>query len=266
MTATARLVATPGSGRRMALDGPSDELHDLADTIDAMLDRLDTAFDAQRRFVADASHELRTPLAVLTTEVDVALDDPDASTSALRASLGRVHHELRGTSRLVESLLHLSRAEIQSNTAPYDLATSAEQAIAVVQRLGVGHVRMESSLTTAPVLGDPLLLDRLTSNLVENAFRHNVEGGLVHVATSSLAGVSMLVVENDGPLIDEAIAQGLFERFRRGAHGSVQRSRTDGHGLGLSIVKTIVATHGGTIELHARGTGGLRIEVRLPTA
>lgn len=266
MTSTARQVTRPGSGRRMGLDGPNDELHELADTIDEMLDRIDVAFDAQRRFVADASHELRTPLAVLRAEVDVALDNPDASPEDLRRSLERLNSELVRTSRLVESLLHLARAESLTTSVPHDLASSAEEAIATARRLGLGSRTVRHDLSTAPVVGDPLLLDRCVSNLVENAFRYNVDDGAVVVRTTSHDGDAIVTVENDGPVLDGPTVDGLFDRFRRGAMSTSRAARADGHGLGLSIVRTVVATHGGSVSLEPRPSGGLIAVVRLPKA
>ena len=264
MTNAARRVAAPGSGQRMHMNGPQDDLQELADTIDQMLDRLDRGFDAQRRFVADASHELRTPLAVLTTEVDVALDDPDADAPALRNSLGRVHDELSRASRLVESLLHLSRADTIVSREPHDLAESAERALGAVHRLGLGTRFVESSLACAPVRGDPALLDRLVLNLVENAFRYNVEGGLVSVTTAHAGGQALVRVENDGPVVDTADVPALFDRFRRGGTGDSRR-RGDGHGLGLSIARAVVTTHGGMLDAAPRPGGGLIVTARFPT-
>ena len=272
MTATAHEVTAPGSGRRIAIEGPPDELHDLADTIDGMLDRLDQSFASQRRFVADASHELRTPLAVITTEVDVALDNRNASSEDLRDSLRRVHGALGRTARLVESLLHLSRAEAAPIRLPHDLADSAEEAVAIVKRLAIAPPRTEADLASAPLSGDPVLLDRLVLNLVENACRYNIDGGFVRITTRLGAPAaeratgfgSFLVVETCGPVIDPEEVHRLFERFRRGSREANRRQGSDGNGLGLAIAKAVVDSHGGAITLAARPEGGLRVEVRFP--
>lgn len=258
MTDTARAVSAPGSGKRINLVGPRDEVHELADTIDQMLDRLDRAFESQRRFVADASHELRTPIAVLRAEVDVSLDDEKASVSALRSAMFRIGKELDRTTSLVESLLHLSRAETLISTEPHDLATAAEEAIANAKRLKLGPRIVKASLDPAPVIGDPILIDRLVGNLVENAFRYSPAQGLVRVFTTSKNGRSKLCVENDGPLINETEAGELHARFRRGAQF---RSRGDGHGLGLAIVHAIVATHEAEMTIRPRLSGGLSVTV-----
>jgi signal transduction histidine kinase len=266
MTATAHEVAAPRSGRRIGLDGPSDELHELADTIDQMLDRLDASFDGQRRFVADASHELRTPLAVLVSEVDVALDNPWASSTDLREALDRVRSELQRTSRFVGSLLHLSRAESLSTSVDHDLANSAEQALAIVQRLDLGRPSIEIDLAPAPVVGDPLLLDRMLLNLLENAFRYNVDGGFVRVSTKVVDHASLFEVENSGPVVPVDQVARLFERFRRGGRDEDRRQGSDGSGLGLSIAEVVTRSHGGSITLTARPEGGLLAVVRLPKA
>ena len=264
MTATAHEVATAGAGRRIGLVGPSDELHDLSDTIDQMLDRLDASFEGQRRFVADASHELRTPLAVLSSEVDVALDDENASPDELRSALTRVRSELQRASRLVGSLLHLSRAESVATREPHDLADAAEQAVAMSKRLNVGMARIDADLASAPVSGDPVLLDRMVLNLVENAFRYNVESGFVRIATYATPSLSIIEIENSGPLIALDQVERLFERFRRGARDEERRQGSAGNGLGLSIAEVVTRSHGGAITLERRTEGGLRAIVRLP--
>jgi signal transduction histidine kinase len=265
MTDTARLVTTAGSGKRIGLVGPHDEVHELADTIDEMLDRLDRSFETQRRFVSDASHELRTPLSILRAEADVSLDDGSMSPEALRASMQRIGTELDRMSSLVESLLHLSRAETLISVAPLDLATACEEALANAARLRVGPRTVRTNLGPAPVVGDPLLIDRLVGNLVENAFRHTPIDGLICVRTSTELGSSKLSVENDGQVFADDEVGELSARFRR---GGPSRSRGDGHGLGLAIVRAIAETHGASLTMHPRPTGGLSVTVAFaaPTA
>jgi signal transduction histidine kinase len=264
MTDTARLVTSPGSGNRIGLVGPNDEVHELADTIDEMLDRLDRSFETQRRFVSDASHELRTPLSILRAEVDVSLDDGSMSPEALRASMQRIGAELDRTSSLVESLLHLSRAETLISVERHDLATACEEALANASRLRVGSRNVQTNLIPAPVFGDPLLIDRLVGNLVENAFRHSPIDGLICVRTDSAEnGFSKLWVENDGQIYADGEVGELSARFRR---GGPSRSRGDGHGLGLAIVRAIAETHGASLTIHRRPTGGLRVTVAFTPA
>jgi len=251
--------------RRLAMDGPDDELHELADAFDHMLDRLEGVFDAQRSFVANASHELRTPLAVMQTEVDVALDDPDADVAELRDALGGIRDELGRTNVLVGAMLALSRAETVTERTDLDLAEVSRAVIDALPADLVGGHELTSSLQPGPVNGDRVLLGQLVANLVRNALSHNRPGGSVRVSTSSSSPGATddrvrLVVENDGPVVDAAEVEGLFDRFvRRGDAGS------GGHGLGLAIVRTIAETHGGSVEAHARIAGGLLVEVELPT-
>lgn len=258
MAAMAREVSQPGSGRRLGLGGPPDQLRELADTLDAMLDRLDAAFDSHRRFVADASHELKTPLAVLRSGIDVALHDPGRSEAELRATLVDAGAQAERLGRLVDALLQLARSQTIVTREHHDLADAAEQAIGAVRRLGFTDRTWQRSLSSAPVHGDAVLIDRLVVNLVENAARHNRAGGLVHVATSAGPEGSRLVVENDGPPVSPAEISALTERFRRGV------SREDGHGLGLAIARMVAETHGGRLDIGSRRGGGLVVVVDLP--
>jgi signal transduction histidine kinase len=263
ITDAARSVSGARLGERIALGGPDDELRRLADTFDAMLDRLDVAFASQRTFVADASHELRTPLSVMRAEIEVALDDPDADVDELRASLTTVLGTVEGTTALVERLLHLSRADTLAVVERHDLATSARSAIAQAMTTSPATAPIQS-LAEAPVRGDPVLLDRLAGNLVENAVRHNMAGGRVWVSTYVDGDSSVLVVENDGPVVAADEVAGLFARFRR--RDDAHARTPDGAGLGLAIVAAVARTHGGTVAAQPRAEGGLRVEVRLPRA
>ena len=264
ITAAAQEVSGARLGDRIAMDGPDDELRRLADTFDAMLDRLDVAFSAQSSFVADASHELRTPLTVMRAEVEVALDHSDADTEELAEALRHTLERLESTSDLIDRMLRLARADTLARVDPCDLGDAARRAIDAA-RMGVtptvGAAATHESLEPAPVRGDPVLLDRLAGNLVENAVRHNRVDGELWVRTGALGSDSVLVVENDGPMVDDGEIPRLFERFHR-------RDETTpaGIGLGLAIVAAITRTHGGTVDVAARPTGGLRVEVRLPSS
>lgn len=283
MTDAARDISEPGAGRRLGLRGPHDELAELADTFDDMLDRLEAAFVAQRAFVSDASHELRTPLAMMRTEIDVALEDPSSSVVDLRTALEGVGEGVRRTSALAESLLHLSKAAVPVELVEHDLAESAAGALAAVAKAGGADLVVGSSLGTAPVRGDPALLDRMVANLVENAVRYNRPNGMLHVTTgvepgcppegSAIGSASgsaapqaakeaVLRVSNDGDPLNPADVPELFERFRRGDRSRDRRS--GGFGLGLAIVQTVVTAHGGAVRAWARPEGGLAVEVRLP--
>jgi signal transduction histidine kinase len=252
ITATARRVAGGSLHERIALNGPRDEIKELADTVDSMLDRLDHSFDAQRRFVANASHELRTPLTINRTLIEVALGRPDvpAESRQLAETLLAVNerHE-----RLIDGLLTLVRSDQEPTVHdPVDLAD-------VVRH--VGEMDFQADLAPAPTLGDPVLLERLVQNLVQNALTYNVPDGWVAVRTYVQSGQATLVVENTGPVVPAYEIPGLFEPFRR------LRDRTGsahGTGLGLSIVRAVAVSHGGHVEAAPRDGGGLVVSVTLP--
>jgi signal transduction histidine kinase len=253
ITATARRLEGSTLHERINLEGPEDELKELADTFDQMLARLDTAFETQRRFVANASHELRTPLAIARTEADVALADPDASPAELRAMAERVREASQRSERLIEGLLVLARSERQLRAGePVDLSEAAADALSVArpeaERLGL---RVRSVLGGAPVTGDRALLERLVANLVENAVRHNLAGGWLEVDTGG------------APIPPEQVP-GLFEPFRR--LGGDRTGSDRGAGLGLSIVRSVAAAHGGTASARALPGGGLEVTVEVPAA
>jgi signal transduction histidine kinase len=265
ITATARRVADRSLHERIALDGPPDEVKELADTFDAMLERLDQAFEGQRRFVANASHELRTPLAINRTLLEVALGRPDASPDVrqLGGTLLAVNerHE-----RLIDGLLTLARSENElTERAPVDLAEVAGHVAAqAADEADAAGVEVRMTVAAAPTSGDPVLLERLVQNLVHNGIRHNVAGGWVRVAATAVGGRAELLVANSGPVVASYEVPGLFEPFRRLASDRVGSAR--GAGLGLSIVRSVVRAHGGYLHARARDGGGLEIRVFLPGA
>ncbi|MEA2478754.1 MAG: hypothetical protein QOJ07_676, partial [Thermoleophilaceae bacterium] len=262
ITATAQRVSEDSLDQRIALGGPPDELKQLADTFDGMLARLDAAFATQHRFVANASHELRTPLAVIRTEVDVALADPDASAADLRAMAERVRDASDRSERLIEALLTLARSEATAPRAdPVDLAVAAEQALEGSRReVTERGLEVRCELSHAPVRGDRRLIERLVANLVENAVRYNVDGGWVSLSTAARGDGAVVRVENGGEQIDPGGAERLVEPFERGS----RRARGEGAGLGLSIVRSVADAHGGALRVAARQDGGLCAEVDLP--
>ena len=268
VTATARRLSEETLDERIALQGPPDELRELADTFDAMLARLDAAFDSQRRFVANASHELRTPLAVIRTEVDVTLGDADATVADLR-TMGEVVREASvRADQLVDALLVLARSEGQARTGleqrePVDLAELVPRAIgAVSAEASARCLSVTADPAPAPADGDPHLLERLVGNLVENAVRHNVDGGWVTVRTGSdPAAGAWLTVSNTGAEVASGDVEQLFQPFRR---GGTARTGSRGAGLGLSIVRAVAAAHGGAVSAAPRSGGGLEVTVRLP--
>jgi signal transduction histidine kinase len=252
ITETARRVAAGSLHERIALTGPNDEIKELADTFDSMLERLDSAFDGQRRFVANASHELRTPLTINRTLIEVALGRSlvPETTRQLGETLLAVNerHE-----RLIDGLLTLVRSE-QAVTVrdPIDLADVARH---------VGHGRAVLDLAPAPTAGDPVLLERVLQNLLDNAVTYNVPDGKVWIDTRAIGDKVKVTVENTGPTVPPYEIPALFEPFRR------LRSRTgsaSGTGLGLSIVRAVTHAHGGTVDAVARPEGGLEVIVTLP--
>ncbi len=258
--ATAQRVSGENLGERIGLQGPEDELKELADTFDGMLMRLDSAFASQKHFVANASHELRTPLAIMRTEIDVALADPGASAEELRTMGEAVRETIDRSEALIAALLTLARSEgIHGREETVDLAEIAGDCITDLSRSAeAGGIRIVTSLEPAVLRGDPALLERMLANLVENGIRHNEPGGVLHLTTATAGGTVEVVARNGGPVIDPAQAACLTEPFRR-------LSRTaGGFGLGLSIVRSVAEVHGGVVGLTAPPEGGLEVRIRLP--
>jgi signal transduction histidine kinase len=232
-----------------------------------MLDRLQSSFEAQRRFVADASHELRTPLAVMRTEVDVALADPNASTADLRAAALVVRDATMRADRLVDSLLLLARSDrLSVDGLPLreriELPDVCALAVSSVEAEATARgITVTSSYASAVVLGDRGLIERLAGNLVENGVRHNLDRGWVRVDTGTVAGRVRLQVMNSGPEVPPQEVPGLFEPFRR--HGTARTAKR-GAGLGLSIVQAVARVHGGSVTAEPRPGGGLTVTVDLP--
>jgi signal transduction histidine kinase len=259
ITATARRVSGENLGERISLKGPADELKQLADTFDGMLGRLDAAFGSQRHFVANASHELRTPLAIMRTEVDVSLADPDATVEELRRMGEAVRETVDRCERLIEGLLMLARSEAATGREePADLAALAADCITDLRaRAREADVEVRDDLEPAWTRGDPALLERMIANLVDNGIQHNEPGGYLLVSTRTVGGRVLLTAANGGPKIDPSDADKLTEPFRRLDRGA------GGFGLGLSIVRSVVVAHGGTIEIRPPETGGLEVRIEL---
>lgn len=267
VTAIARRLGGQNLDQRIRYAGADDEVAELADTFDAMLDRLASAFDSQRRFVANASHELRTPLAVMKTEIDVTLSDPKADTAELRRMGTVVKDASERANALVDALLVLARSEAQAaltRRQAADLADGVPGALdAMAREIRRLNLDVALELGTAPVVGDPSLLERLAGNLIENACRYNHRDGRIWVRTGSGGGMAHLVVGNTGFEVDSADVEGLFEPFRRGGR---ERTGARGSGLGLSIVRAVCHAHGGTVKAVALPGGGLEVTVAVPSA
>ncbi|GGZ99697.1 sensor histidine kinase [Streptomyces purpurascens] len=264
ITRTARAVAGSDLSRRIELDGPDDELKELADTFDDMLERLQRAFTAQQRFVGNASHELRTPLAINRTLLEVHLSDPGAPMELQQLGKTLLATNER-SEQLVEGLLLLARSDNQIvERGPVDLAEVASQAIDQVHGEAEDKgVRIRGEQKPAVVQGNGVLLERIALNLVQNAVRYNVaEDGWVEVTTEVQHGQALLVVSNTGPVVPAYEIDNLFEPFRR---LRTERTGSDkGVGLGLSIVRSVARAHGGHIYAQPREGGGLVMRVTLP--
>ncbi|GAA3847346.1 HAMP domain-containing sensor histidine kinase [Streptomyces lannensis] len=264
ITRTARAVAGSDLSRRIELDGPDDELKELADTFDDMLERLQRAFTAQQRFVGNASHELRTPLAINRTLLEVHLSDPGAPVELQQ--LGRTLLATNERSeQLVEGLLLLARSDNQIvERKPVDLAEVAAQAVDQVHAEAEAKgVELRGDRAPAVVQGNGVLLERIALNLVQNAVRYNIpKDGWVDVTTQLQHGQAVLVVANTGPMVPAYEIDNLFEPFTR---LRTERTGSDkGVGLGLSIARSVARAHGGHITAQPREGGGLVMRVVLP--
>jgi signal transduction histidine kinase len=264
ITRTARQVAGSDLHKRIELEGPDDELKELSDTFDDMLDRLDRAFTAQQRFVANASHELRTPLAINRTLLEVQLSDPEASPELQQLGKTLLATNER-SEQLVEGLLLLARSENEIvDRKPVDLSEVASQALEQSRAdAEAAGVELRGVRRPAYVQGNGVLLERIALNLVQNAVRYNVrEDGWVSVSTYAQPGQAVLVVENTGPAVPAYEVDNLFEPFRR---LRTERTGSDkGVGLGLSIVRSVARAHGGVAGAQPREDGGLVVRVVLP--
>lgn len=258
ITAAARAASEHNLSARVALHGPRDELQELAETFDAMLDRLQTAFEGQKRFIANASHELRTPLAVMRATVDVVLANPASTPDDLRGMAADIRAAVDHAEHLVGALLILARNE--RGLAVHDevdLATITEDALDAADLDGL---TLHATLEPAVVSGDPVLAEHLVGNLLDNAARYNVDGGDIWVDTRTEAGSARLTVANTGATVGASDAERVFEPFRR----IEDRTSHDGFGLGLAIVASIAAVHGGGAAARPRPGGGLTVTVTLP--
>jgi signal transduction histidine kinase len=258
LTAAARAASEQNLSQRIALQGPRDELRELADTFDTMLERLDRAFTSQRQFIANASHELRTPLTVMRTAIDVVLAKPEPTREELVSMAAEVRQAVDHCERLIEALLVLARNDqARALTDPLDLAAVAEDAL---EGRTANSITTTATLGEAPVTGDQVLLERLVNNLLDNAERYNIAGGTVAISTTAHDATSVLRVANTGTVVPADMVERLFLPFTR----LDDRTRHDGFGLGLTLVSSIAAVHGGTVHATAVPAGGLDITVRLP--
>jgi signal transduction histidine kinase len=269
MTATAQRISAHNLDERLAVTGPADELKELGDTIDALLERLETAFTAQRRFVANASHELRTPLTTMRASLDVAVAKPEPAPPQTIALAARLRRELDRIDSLLDAFLSLARA--QHRDLPGQAVLPLEYIVGAAladQKAAISAMKLTvqdaSGRAGVWVTGSQALLSRMVENVIDNAVCHNSEGGWVAIMTEGSAGRASLIVENGGDILDQRQVSELTQPFRR--IGADRIGSDKGSGLGLSIVAAIAEAHDGTLDLRARPGGGLRVSIDLPSA
>ena len=244
MTARARAASGADLSGRVSLAGPHDEIRELGDTFDQMLDRLERAFVAQRRFSAQVSHEIRTPLSIISSEADLLLRDAG---EAERAGLEQIRAATERAERIVGALLVLARSgsgDLESADLRFDLI-AGDVLGDVVNGTAWRAVRVELSLDAAPVRGDRALIERLVANLLSNAVRHNRADGWVEVRTR---------IDDDWSVLEIA--------------NSVSDDPTDrpSNGVGLTVVDSVLAAHGGDLAWARDEPGSVTVTVRLPVA
>lgn len=258
MTETVRQLSPQNLGQRVRQRGPRSEIRQLADSLDEMLDRVATGYEGQRRFASNASHELRTPLAVQRTLVEVAMVTGEQDMSRLAAQLLAVNER---NEQLIEGLLVLAESDRGlPGTEPVRLDLLVGEVLELYADQAVKHeVKLRPGMIERTVPGDRVLLERMVSNLVHNAIKYNEPGGTVDIV---VAGEPALSIHNTGQKVPAETVPALFEPFRRlTAERTHQR---DGAGLGLSIVRSIVTAHDGTVSASPGDKGGLRVTVNLP--
>ncbi|MFI8849366.1 sensor histidine kinase [Streptomyces sp. NPDC053499] len=258
MADRARRISELNLHERLAVTGPADELKELGDTFDGLLSRLDAAFAAQRRFVANASHELRTPLTLQRATVEVALADRDADVATLRQVCERVVRAGESQERLIDALLTLASSERGVDPARCGPTGLAAVVAAVVRERE--DPRMTVATRPATVHGDAALVERLAVNLVDNARRYTPGDGWIHVATGTSGGRPWLHVANSGEPIPRSRIPALHQPFQRLA----PRGAGEGHGLGLSIVAAVAQAHGAELSTLPGPEGGLAVTVTFP--
>ncbi len=266
MTAATQQMSEANLHERLAMEGPPDELRQLADTIDGLLGRLEGAFDAQRRFVANASHELRTPLTTVRALLEMILSDPKATVGTFRTTCTQVLEESAQQEQLIDALLALAHGQRGIDARePIDFAALVRHVVDGHDAEAVGRgIRIDASLEPASISGDRRLIERLVSNIVDNAIRHNDPGGSVRVSVRARAGEVELAVSNTGPMVPADKVDRLLQPFQR--LGGDRVGNREGLGLGLSIVAAIADAHDATLEVVPGRVGGLEVSVRLPPA
>lgn len=264
ISAVTRRLSASTLHERINLEGPKDELRQLADTFDAMIGRLETSFDAQREFVSNASHELRTPLAIMRTELDVTLADPSSDADDLRRMAATIRSAIARSEDVIDKLLLLAESGDLAERSVVDMARLVREVAGRHARVpGERDIDFRISADPVGVPGDEALLERLVDNLVDNAVHYSPPGSVVRMTVDRAeADQVVLRVANDGDVIAPDEVPRLFERFYR--RGTSRSRRSGGSGLGLAIVAAVAAAHGGAVTADAPPTGGLIVTVTLP--
>ena len=263
MTSDAQAIRTDRLHERVAVPAARDELRRLAETLNAMLDRIEEASKQQRQLIADTSHELRTPLTVMRTELDVSLRADELSPAA-RETLGSAREEVDQMSRTVDNLLTLAAVDegrLELLTETMDLRQAAEEAAAPLRYLAhVKDVRLEISGDSHEVRADHQRLRLALSNLIENAIKYTGHGGGVRVQTWERAGEVGVTVTDNGPGVSAEDSRHLFDRFYRVGGGG-----SGGSGLGLAICREVAEAHGGRVWLDSELGRGSAFSLALPS-
>ncbi|MGH3626217.1 MAG: sensor histidine kinase [Sciscionella sp.] len=264
ITEATQAISATNLHERLALAGPDDELKKLADTIDGLVARLEGAFEAQRRFVANASHELRTPLTFVRALLQMTLTDPDATLDTFRTTCQDILVEGERQERLIDALLVLARSERGlDHREPFDLSSIVETVLPALRpKADQLRIKIQTSLHSAPAEGDTALAEQLVANLIDNALRYNVARGHIDITTGTTAGRPFVSISNAGTPVPPRDVDRLFLPFQR--LGADSTDNSDGLGLGLSIVQAIADAHQASITAHARPNGGLRIDISFP--
>ena len=265
MTAAARAISEDNLHQRLAVPGPGDELKDLGDTIDRLLERLQAAFDAQRQFVASASHELRTPLTLTRTLLQMALTDPHPTLASYRSTCQDLLEASDQQEQLIEALLTLARSQRGlDHREPADLAAITRDVVTAREPDAAARgLAIDASLAPAPVLGDARLLQRLATNLIDNAIRHSIPGGRISIQVTADGQHPSLTITNTGPVIPPGEVTRLLQPFQR---LTARPADGEGLGLGLSIAAAIAKAHQATLTINPGQRGGLDIGIGFPAA
>jgi signal transduction histidine kinase len=262
ITAAARRITSEDLHERLSLPGPHDELGELGDTFDSMLERLESAFQDEQLFAANAAHQLRTPLSVLGAELELLATDTCEDSAEIRDAASRMRSTVVNAQQLLEKLLTLTRGSVAFEDREL---VRLDQLVGERLSFHAGRadeqgLRLKKDLAPVTVFGDRALLAELVDNLVDNAMRYNVQDGDVEVQTRMLSTFALFEVTNTGGLIASAEVPSLLEPFRR-----ANRQRIgSGYGLGLSVVRAVAKAHDGKVDLEALSGGGLYVRVALP--